>query len=932
MKTKKAPYIFIAPVITLGIMLILYALAGIFPFGTASTAFGDGIAQYTLFLSELANKIKEGGSLFFSWHIGFGANFWANIGYYIMSPLSLIALFFPPDRMQDAFSLITLIKPCFLALTFGIYLKTVHKKADFTTVAFSVLWAMSSFMVGSIMLTTWLDALVWFPLALAGLHRLMNGESGIMYALFLGLTIISNFYIGWITCIFCVIYFIYSFIADDEVVYEGVSAPAAEKQEDEDGVNIFAALGQSYILGSFLKFFGSSLVAGAFSAIFTLPIFNTLQNTDKGTTYSKSVLNVGLKSIPDLLASHIFPFKNTYVSLTTRDVIFVFAGILSVILCVAYFFAKGISLRKKLGNGFLLLAMWVSIAVYPIYFVWHGFGEPAGLIYRFAFVYAFIILKIAYEALENLEKIPIYGILAGTAFAAICAVCIKFANVLEHLASTGIIITAVVCIVLFTLLLLAFKIKPEKRKVLTLLLTVCVVGEAVAFNYDNLNTKEWRETFSEYGEIEKAVEKTEAYDNIFYDNGRQDYRDELMYGVLFNFNNQPYYSSMADGKFTNTIGMLGNYNNSMNAQNGGNEQNPVYNLAFPTKWYFDSKGNLTENEFRSVAEKTENLTVYKNNYTMPFMYSVSKDVIQWNPMQFLFPIDNLNEMAKEMTGVNENILIFNKPSNYKFENSEGITVAERWDGADDGTKGLYNYMADRQMYTPYSVKDIKKPAYITYDVTAEADGIMYIFIDTNELTDMEIEVNGRKYSYYLFGKDDRRTYELGEVKKGDVATVKIGGYRDNGLPDGALYVTDKNSFTSICYTVDMEKFKTAYNTLDAMSDTEMLEFKDNYVKAKVTANENGMLYIPTAYDTGWSIFIDGNEVPLYEHPSHILMAEITEGEHIVEMKYVPAGFTAGAVISGVAVLILIAWAVISKKAFKKAEKSDIIPSNDTNEE
>ena len=117
----------------------------------------------------------------------------------------------------------------------------------------------------------------------------------------------------------------------------------------------------------------------------------------------------------------------------------------------------------------------------------------------------------------------------------------------------------------------------------------------------------------------------------------------------------------------------------------------------------------------------------------------------------------------------------------------------------------------------------------------------------------------------------------------------------------------------------MAKFENACNKLDAMSDTELLEFEDTYVKAKVTSYEDGALYIPTTYDEGWTILIDGVEAPLYEHHSHILMTGITEGEHIVEMKYCPVGFMPGAVITGVSVVILIAWAVIATKRCKKEQ-------------
>ena len=102
MKTKKRiPYILLGPIITLALMLLIYALAGIYPFGRLTTAIGDGMAQYVPFLTELAEKIKNGGSLFFTWHAGRGTDFWSIIAYYLASPFNLIALFFGENEIID---------------------------------------------------------------------------------------------------------------------------------------------------------------------------------------------------------------------------------------------------------------------------------------------------------------------------------------------------------------------------------------------------------------------------------------------------------------------------------------------------------------------------------------------------------------------------------------------------------------------------------------------------------------------------------------------------------------------------------------------------------------------------------------------------------------------------------------------------------------
>lgn len=949
MKTKKQiPYIWLGPIITFIIMLVLYAVSGIYPFGTTSTAFADGFSQYLPFLAELKLKITEGSSLLFTWHAGGGINFWATIGYYLASPLNLIALLFPVERMSHAFALITLIKPFFLALTFSIFLKSTYKKNDLSIVIFSILWAMSGFMVGSINFTSWYDAIIYFPLVIMGLKKLMDGGSAWIYSLFLGLTIASNFYVGWMVCIFCVIYFVYCFISDDDVYYEG---KVTEEQQDEETekVNVFAVFQNSYLLKSIFKFAFSSLLAGGISAVLTLPMASILQNTGKGTV-SGDTFAVNGEGVLGLLASHIFPFKNTYDTLTSLEYIFMFVGILTLVLVIAYFFAKGISIRKKIGNGFLIAVMWASMLINTLYTAWHGFGEPMGIMYRFAFIYSFVLLKIAFEAFCEIKNIKWYGFLAGAIFAGGCLACSYFNDFINnHFFSISLVIKVALAIVVFTAILILLSKKEQRKTVLTIILLICVISETIIFNCGTFNTFNSLENLSEKQIVDELTENISESDRVHFASKNQEFKDLVQYGLNFGFNAWENYSSLADNDFTLTVQFLGSYGNSLNIQNGASEETPVFNMLFPTKYYIDGTGNIQESVYREELEEKDGYTLYKNNYTMPFMYTISENIANWNPFSFFILVDSLNEVAKSMTETTENVVVYNNPENFVYENCTHISATDRLNAnqellhelegdhshshnGESNMNTLHEYLEKRMDGYSYKVTDMTKPAYITFDSIAETDGMMYLYVDTYELTDLKVTLNGKTTEYYLYGVGNNCTYELGEVKKGDVATITIGGYRENDVEGDEVYFVQNNSFTTTSFTVDMAKFENTYNRLDAMSDTEMLDFEDTYVKAKVISYEDGMLYIPTAYDEGWTITIDGEEVPLYEHESHILMTEISKGEHIVEMKYVPQGFIPGAVITGVSVLILIAWAVISTKRFKKEQESDIIVSNDVNEE
>lgn len=919
MKSKKLNYIWFAPIITLAILLVLYAISGIYPFGSNTSAFSDAVNQYAPMLTEFARKIKEGSSLFFTWHTARGSNFLTIFSYYLASPLNLIVLLFKENSIYSAYSIITLLKPVFMALTFGIFLKHSYKKNDLSIVIFSVLWALSGFMLGSFFFINWMDSIIYFPLVILGLNRMFEGKSTWFYSLFLGLTIISNFYIGWMVCIFCVIYLIYSFISDDDVVYEGVTAPTEEKTEEkaeDESVNIFAVFKNSYLLSTLFRFAISSLVAGAFSAILTLPTVYSLQNTMKGTTHHHS--NIVETNIWGLLSSHILPFKNIYDYLGTNECIFAFCGIATVILCTAYFFTKGISIRKKLGNALLIAVMWISMWYYPIYFAWHGFGEPAGIMYRFAFIYSFVLLKIAYEAFSNIKNTPIFAFLLGALMCGVDIFAIKKTMLFEYYyAFAKYIIPLVVFTVVFTVLLILISKKVKAQKVLTAILLCAIVLEAGILNRDNLNYKDLTNLVKEQSAIEDLGVNADKGEFIAFEKQNTDFKDVYAYGLLAGFNDNTVYSSLANGDFTLDNIYFGCHGNGINAVDGAKEQTPIYNMYFPTKHYVDGSNHLTENEFRKLVKSENGYNVFENNFTMPFMYTIPYGIEEWDPFGFISPVDEQIEAFKLITGTDKNVITYNEMTNKTMENCSYISNADRVEQmVDDDERlnaGFYDFMEQKMLNLSVEITDTKKPAYYSFDSVANSDGIMYFFVKATQFSDLTITVNGKDTNYYVFGVGSNRTYEIGEVKKGDVIKIKLGGYRTDPAEDGIVYPVPYETFSAVAYTVDMGVFKEGYQKLDSMSDTEVLEFSDTYVKAKVTSYEDGALYIPTAFDMGWSITIDGQSIPLYEHSSHILMTGISKGEHIVEMKYVPQGFKAGTVITCVSTVVLIAWAVISKK-------------------
>ena len=60
----------------------------------------------------------------------------------------------------------------------------------------------------------WLDALIGLPVILLGVDSLINNENPIRYILPLAITVLANYYTGYMICLFLVFYFPYAYLLE----------------------------------------------------------------------------------------------------------------------------------------------------------------------------------------------------------------------------------------------------------------------------------------------------------------------------------------------------------------------------------------------------------------------------------------------------------------------------------------------------------------------------------------------------------------------------------------------------------------------------------------------------------------------------------------------------------------------------------------------
>ena len=158
------------------IMLVLFIIRGIYPFGDRSFLFSDMYHQYMPFLSEFVHKIKAGEGLSYSYNVGIGSNFLALYVYYVASPFNWLVFLLPESLIMEFMSYLVILRIGLMGLTFSIYLRKTFGKADPAVILFSTCYALSGYLAAYNWNVMWLDCLILLPLILLGADILASNK------------------------------------------------------------------------------------------------------------------------------------------------------------------------------------------------------------------------------------------------------------------------------------------------------------------------------------------------------------------------------------------------------------------------------------------------------------------------------------------------------------------------------------------------------------------------------------------------------------------------------------------------------------------------------------------------------------------------------------------------------------------------------------
>ncbi len=141
--------------------------------------------------------------------------------YYLFSPFNLIMLFFNKTDIVYAFQVIVLLKTASMGFTMFYYLSK-RKETKWTNLIFSSMYALASFMICYGFNIMWLDGAILLPILILGIDNLIEKNKGVLYTIILSICLITNYYIGFMICIFSLIYFVYKLLCSEKIKIKNI--------------------------------------------------------------------------------------------------------------------------------------------------------------------------------------------------------------------------------------------------------------------------------------------------------------------------------------------------------------------------------------------------------------------------------------------------------------------------------------------------------------------------------------------------------------------------------------------------------------------------------------------------------------------------------------------------------------------------------------
>lgn len=855
---KKFPYDKILPyavggVITMVILLIVYAVNGIYPFGSGSVVCDDmvqqSISNYTYFWDYL--HAGGGKSLLFNWETAAGTQV-LTTGFYILKPWEIIfTLLCSRDGIVNGIPFLIIFKMMMATLSMTFFLRREFKIEPFWQTALSIAYSFSAFILIYYTNMGWIDAAFMFPFLIAALLHMFKTGKWAPYFLLLTYNLLLSIYIS---------YMIFMFLFLIGFLYLALIQPKDTRKM------------------TIIRFGVTSVMALAASAVINVPsVFYMFRSTRYEIKNEGSALDTLLE---------ILKTDTTY-STTKLTIVMLVTALFTAFLLILFVNFKE---HKRAAVFFLLSAAVLGIPVFfeNINLIWH-LGSYVGFPLRYAYMLIFILVCTAAYVLQNVKGVlfSINGkknialivpafICAAAGIAVLIKKVYNKVGTVDGLKYNKLVITdcekwiflSFVLLAVFYIMMLFIGNKKFASVCISVVL-LCEIGllANVSFGMNSDTTKRTSMYSLDFETDSLAMAEDLKLENDNLTRIKDmDVRLNSNFPMFFGYPSLSNFTHLVSSDMTSTMASLGY---SQIYTRVIDSVGTLLSDALLNMQYTFSERDLDSFEYTYMHEIGSS-HLYKNNFTLPIGLLVNGDFMNVDIVKNNDVFKSNNELYTALTG-----------------DSSPLCTTEKFILKTDD-------VFDETVHV-----DGTKHAYLLVDIenTNQNRGAVIITIDEKKA---DLTYFGSDINFNYPNNFHNELIDLGVRKDED---IQIGIFQlkdvDADIPVTVGYF-DYTKLASLC---ELNKDKHA-----------QVETKAKSLKATATAQDDDTyMFLPITYDEGWTCRLNGEKVDIDISMSSFMAVKLQKGENVIEMSYLPHGMKTGAVISIVTLLIALAIYILEKK-------------------
>lgn len=883
---KERNYYYLSFALPIVILYITFACLGMFPFGTKTILTLDMDGQYIYFFEQLRDVYTGEASIFYTFERCLGGEFLGYFTYYLASPISVLVVLFPRKMITEAIMAMLVLKSGLSGLTFSVFLSKTRKKNPVGFTIFSVMYALCSFGTLYQFNTMWMDAMIWLPLIALGIEGMVTTGKFKLFVISLSLAVCSNYYIGYMLCIFVFFYFLFALFS--------------RSNEETNLLNE-----RFHVFKSFVRIAAYSFLALMLSAAIIFSAYYALKFGK--TDYQDSPMDLTLRF--DVLELISKLFLGSFDTVRPEGTPEIYAGTLTLMMLPVFYMSKRVKTREKVFFTIFCLVFILSFSVNTIDLIWHGFQSPNWLNYRYSFMFSFIMLLMAYRGYEEYDEISTGFMGKTAAFLMVLLAIIQRTVTLvryewidgkrvevETTPGYGMIWLSFLFILLY-LLIFCIRKRSKFIKTSTVLLTVVVCIEAFANSTINwvgeINDGGWasRGNYRQFADkIEPATDAIYAKDPGFYRMEHTVFRKSND-NMLANIKGISEFSSTFNASSVVFMKRLGFFSSSPTVKYFSG--NALTDSLLGIKYVIGSNTDDTNGELPGLNSVSslysfytteDGYVIYENPYALPIAYKVNSAI-----KDFKFNEDeksvftSINSLVAGMLGTDSSSILETCP----YTTEKGA---------------LKSIIKDDEGGISYKKSDSDSSSYFYFRVTPQRDGNVYMYLPSPYTTKASVSVNGKTVIDNLYENENNRIIDLGYYKAGSYLRVELqfSHYR--------LYIWDTQNYFVQVNDEELLKMTDSFKA----SGLQVEEHSDTKISGTVSSNEAGTVFTTIPYDENWNVYVDGERVEIMKLADATLGFDISEGEHTVELKYVHKPFWLGAVISIIGIAIFVVLCILEK--------------------